>query len=54
MSTHLPGFLVIFSFFASFCIGQITHQEHGEEALSPHDLIGLVNEEEQEAAASGG
>ena len=26
MSTHLPGFRSFFRFFASFCIGQISHQ----------------------------
>ena len=28
MSTHLPGFQSFFRFFASFCIGQISHQQH--------------------------
>ena len=28
MSTHVPGFHSFFSFFASFCIGQISHQQH--------------------------
>ena len=29
MSTHVPGFLSFFKgFFASFCIGQIRHQQH--------------------------
>ena len=28
MSTHLPGFQKSFRFFASFCIGQISHQQH--------------------------
>ena len=28
MSTHLPGFRSFFRFFASFCIGQISHQQH--------------------------
>ena len=27
MSTHFPGFQTFFSFFASFCIGQISHQQ---------------------------
>ena len=27
MNTHLPAFLVFFRFFASFCIGQISHQQ---------------------------
>ena len=27
MSTHLPGFQSFFSFFASFCIGQVSHQQ---------------------------
>ena len=27
MSTHLPGFQSFFSFFASFCNGQISHQQ---------------------------
>ena len=26
MSTHMPGFQSFFSFFASFCIGKISHQ----------------------------
>ena len=29
MSTYLPGFLLIFRFFASLCNGQISHQQHG-------------------------
>ena len=28
MSTHLPGFQSFFSFFASFCIGKISHHQH--------------------------
>ena len=28
MITHMPGFHSFFSFFASFCIGQISHQQH--------------------------
>ena len=28
MSTHMPGFQSFFSFFASFCIGQISHHQH--------------------------
>ena len=28
MSTHLPGFQSFFRIFASFCIGQISHQQH--------------------------
>ena len=28
MRTHVPGFQSFFSFFASFCIGQISHQQH--------------------------
>ena len=28
MSTHLPGFQSFFRFFAWFCIGQISHQQH--------------------------
>ena len=27
MCTHLPGFQSFFRFFASFCIGQISHQQ---------------------------
>ena len=27
MSTHMPGFQSLFSFFASFCIGQISHHQ---------------------------
>ena len=27
MNTHVPGFQSVFSFFASFCIGQIGHQQ---------------------------
>ena len=27
MSTHVPGFQSLFLFFASFCIGQISHQQ---------------------------
>ena len=28
MSTHVPGFQSFFMYFASFCIGQISHQRH--------------------------
>ena len=28
MSTHVPGFQLYFRFFASFCIGQISQQQH--------------------------
>ena len=28
MSTHLPGFQAFFRVFASFCIAQISHQQH--------------------------
>ena len=28
ISTHLPGFQSFFKFFASLCIGQISHQQH--------------------------
>ena len=28
MSTHLPGFRSFFRFFALYCIGQISHQQH--------------------------
>ena len=28
MSTHLPGFQSFLKFFALFCIGQISHQQH--------------------------
>ena len=28
MSTHVPGFRSFFRFFASFCIGQLSHQQH--------------------------
>ena len=28
MSTYMAGFLSYFRFFASFCIGQISHQQH--------------------------
>ena len=28
MSTHVSGFKSFFIIFASFCIGQITHQQH--------------------------
>ena len=28
MSTHVPGFHSFFKFFASFCIGWISHQQH--------------------------
>ena len=31
MSTHLPGFRSFSSFFASFCIGQISLQQHKGE-----------------------
>ena len=34
MSTHVPGFQSFFRIFASFCIGQISHQQHkGKKAL---------------------
>ena len=28
MSIHMPGFQSFFKFFASFCSGQISHQQH--------------------------
>ena len=28
MSMHMPGFQSFFCFFASFCIGQISHHQH--------------------------
>ena len=28
MNTHLQGFQSFFMYFASFCIGQISHQKH--------------------------
>ena len=28
MSTNVPGFQSFLRFFASFCIGQISHQQH--------------------------
>ena len=28
MSTYMPGFRSFFSFFASFCVGKIGHQQH--------------------------
>ena len=28
MSTHVPGFQSFIRFIASFCIGQISHQQH--------------------------
>ena len=28
INTHVPGFQSFFRFFASFCIGQISHQQH--------------------------
>ena len=28
MSTHVPGFQSLFGFFASFCIGHISQQQH--------------------------
>ena len=28
MSTHVPGFQLFFCFFASFCIGKISRQQH--------------------------
>ena len=31
MSTHVPEFLSYFRFFASFCFGQISHQQHKGE-----------------------
>ena len=31
MSTHLPGFSHFLRIFASFCIGQISHQQHKEK-----------------------
>ena len=34
MSTHLPGFQSFSSFFASFCIGQISRQQHRANTLA--------------------
>ena len=28
MSTHMPGLQLFFRFFASLCIGQISHQQY--------------------------
>ena len=33
MSTHVVGFQSLFRFFASFCIGQISHQQHKVRAF---------------------
>ena len=33
MSTHVPGFQSFFRFFASFCIGQISHHQHKGGAI---------------------
>ena len=38
MSTHLPGFQLFFRFFASFCIGQISHQQH-KGKLRAHEVL---------------
>ena len=35
MSTHVPVFLSFFSIFATFCIGQISHQQHEGSQVDP-------------------
>ena len=40
MSTHRPGFQTFFSFFTSFCIGQISHQQQeGCDILDPRKAV---------------
>ena len=39
MSTHVPGFQSSFRFFASFCIGQISHQQHNSKAINAQELL---------------
>ena len=34
-STHLPGFHSFLMFFASFCIDQISHQQHSRVKVGP-------------------
>ena len=36
MSTHVPGFQSFLRFFASFCIGQISHQQPGSAVGCTH------------------
>ena len=36
MSTHLPGFQWFFTFFASICIGQVSHQQHRGLRINAH------------------
>ena len=48
MSTRVPGFQSSLSFFASFCIGQISHKQHeGKEEhiflISKNPFIFLTN-----------
>ena len=35
MNTHLPGFRSFSTYFASFCIDQISHQQHNIRVSSP-------------------
>ena len=43
MSTHVPGFQSFFRFFASFCIGQISHQQHKGQFATHCILFHLLN-----------
>ena len=43
MSTHVPGFQSYFSvFFASFCIGKVSHQQHKGKGWIPLNIALLV------------
>ena len=40
MSTYVPGFQSFFMFFASFCIGQISNQQHiGVIRVDPNTVL---------------
>ena len=41
MSTHVIGFQSFLSVFASFCIGQISHQLH--KGLQPKEMVDTVD-----------
>ena len=47
MSTHMPGFQSFFRFFASFCIGHMSHQQYKGlvcVAFDPIKVIPAINQ----------
>ena len=43
MSTHLPGFQSYFRIFESFCIGQISHQQHKGNPSNDEASFGRID-----------